>query len=138
MIFNQYLKFSHLYEVIENCYIGISGSDLKFSTSQISPPGIIMSDFDFIKAPDISNVGGVSRYIWDGLEVRMTDSSNCYTWLDGNPKKYSAGAPGKAWIGSMLNQPNSDEVANCRIVDFSTKLLAAASKYMPSYPYVIK
>ena len=56
---------------------------------------------------------------------------------DGNPKTYSGGAPENAWIGGMLNQPNSDEVANCRIVDFSTKLLAAASKYMPSYPYVI-
>ena len=76
--------------------------------------------------------------LWDGLEVRMTDSSNFYTGLDGNPKNYSAGAPEKAWIGSILNQTNSDEVANCRIVDFSTKLLAVASKYMPSYPYVIK
>ena len=31
-----------------------------------------MSHFNFIKTPKISNVGGVKRYVWNGLEIRMT------------------------------------------------------------------
>ena len=54
------------------------------------------------------------------------------SWLDAHPRRYIAGMPKNAWIGSLVNEPSEGQCYNCHYEILS----GTQRRFCPDYEYI--